>query len=226
MAKICFDYGHGGSDPGAVYKGRKESEDNLAIGREIAKELRRHGITVDETRTADVAVSLRQRSEFESKGNYDYFVSFHRNAFKPETVTRAETFVYTKASTKSKELAEKIQNALVGIGFINRGAKTANFHVLRETKAPAVLVEMGFIDNTKDNNLFDSKRKEIVIEITKAMLAQLGISYKEELATEKTDGQVLYRVMAGSYAVRKNAEKQVQKLKTAGFDATIMVFNR
>lgn len=226
MARLCFDYGHGGSDPGAVYKGRKESEDNLSIGMEVAKELRRHGIEIDEIRTTDVAVSLKQRSEFENKGNYDYFISFHRNAFKPEGATGAETFVYTKASAKAKELAEKIQNALVGVGFINRGVKTENFHVLRETRAPAVLVEMGFIDNTKDNNLFDSKRKEIVIGITKAILAQLRISYKEESATEKTDGQVLYRVMAGSYAFRENAEKQVQNLKALGFDAIIMVFNR
>ncbi|SCY24836.1 N-acetylmuramoyl-L-alanine amidase [Alkaliphilus peptidifermentans] len=226
MARLCFDYGHGGSYPGAVYKGRKESEDNLSIGMEVAKELRRHGIEIDEIRTTDVAVSLKQRSEFENKGNYDYFISFHRNAFKPEVATGAETFVYTKASAKSKVLAEKIQNALVGVGFINRGVKTASFHVLREIKAPAVLVEMGFIDNTKDNNLFDSKRKEIVMGITKAILAQLRISYKEDLATGKTDGQVLYRVMAGSYGVRDNAEKQVQRLKTAGFDATIMVFNR
>jgi len=226
MARLCFDYGHGGSDPGAVYKGRKESDDNFSIGLEVAKELRRHGITVDETRTADVAVSLRQRSEFENKGNYDYFISFHRNAFKPETATGAETFVYTKASAKSKELAEKIQNALVGVGFINRGVKTANFHVLRETKTPAVLVEIGFIDNTRNNNLFDSKRKEIVIGIAKAILAQLGIPYQEELADEKTDGKILYRVMAGSYAARENAEKQMQKLKVAGFDATIIIFNR
>ena len=67
---------------------------------------------------------------------------------------------------KAKGLAEKIQAALVGVGFTNRGVKSANFHVLRETKAPAVLVEVGFIDNTGDNQLFDTERDEIIAVIT------------------------------------------------------------
>jgi len=49
MAKFCFDYGHGGSDPGAVYKGRKEADDVLSLGRAVAAELRRCGVIVDET---------------------------------------------------------------------------------------------------------------------------------------------------------------------------------
>lgn len=64
MARLCFDYGHGGSDPGAVYMGRNESEDVLAVGREAARILRRHGVVVDETRTADVSLSLKERSDF------------------------------------------------------------------------------------------------------------------------------------------------------------------
>lgn len=53
-----------------------------------------------------------------------------------------------------------------------RGVKKANFHVLRETKAPAVLIEIGFVDNTGDNNLFDAKRNEIIKGISKAILSQ------------------------------------------------------
>lgn len=226
MARLCFDYGHGGSDPGASYHGRRESNDVLSLGKEVASEVRRHEVIVDETRTADITMSLKQRSDFERKQEYDYFISFHRNAFNPEKVVGVETFVYTTASAKSKELAQKIQNALVKVGFFNRGVKTANFHVLRETKAPAVLVEIGFIDNTKDNSLFDNKRKEMVKEISMAILSQLGIVYKEETDIQPTTGEDLYRVMAGSYAVRENAETQVQKLKAAGFDATIMIFDK
>ena len=229
MARICTDYGHGGNDSGAVYKGRKESDDNLALGKAVAAELRRHGVVADETRTADVAVSLNERSNFENRQSYDYFISFHRNAFKPEQAKGVETYTYLNPGAKAKGLADKIQNALVNIGFTNRGVKAANFHVLRETKAPAVLVEVGFIDNTGDNQLFDSKRDEIVAAIAGAILEQLGIKYLPPLAPappapNQQTGQVLYRVMAGSYAVRQNANKQVQKLKAAGFDATIMIF--
>jgi N-acetylmuramoyl-L-alanine amidase len=63
--------------------------------------------------------------------------------------------------------------------------------------------------------------------LAKAILAQLGIDYIEASApTQAESGQTLYRVMAGSYKVRENAEKQVQKLKNAGFDAVIMIFNK
>lgn len=225
MARICIDPGHGGSDPGAVYKGRKESEDNLALAKEVAKELRRHGVTVDETRSSDETASLRDRSNFENKGSYDYFISFHRNAFKPEAAQGVETYTYLNASAKAKGLAAKIQAALVTVGFTNRGVKEANFHVLRETKSPAVLVEIGFIDNSKDNQLFDSKRDGIIEGLTKAILSQLGIKYVEP-QPPPTGGQTLYRVMAGSYSIRENAEKQVERLKKAGFDATVMIFEK
>ena len=180
MARLCFDYGHGGSDPGGGYKGRKEADDALSLGRAIAAVLRRHGVIVDETRAADVSLSLKARCDFENMGSFDYFISFHRNAFKPETAAGVETYTYLNPSAKSKELAENIQSSLVRVGFVNRGVKEANFHVLRETKAPAILIEIGFIDNSQDNALFDAKRDEIVKAVAGAILSQLGLAYIEE----------------------------------------------
>lgn len=116
MLRICFDYGHGGRDPGAVYKGRCESMDNLSIG------------------------------------------------------TGVEVFVYTKASPKAIHLASEIQKALVSCGFRDRGVKKANFQVLRTTVMPAVLIELGFIDNSLDNELLDENRDEIIEKIAKAIL--------------------------------------------------------
>ena len=69
-----------------------------------------------------------------------------------------ETYTYTNPGEQAKLLAHKMQSALVEIGFVNRGVKVANYNVLRETKAPAVLVEIVFIDNSRDNNLFGVKR--------------------------------------------------------------------
>ena len=226
MSRLCFDYGHGGNDPGACYNGRKESNDVLEIGKAVAKEIRRHGVIVDEIRTTDTTISLQERSNYENKNNYDYFISFHRNAFKPEAATGVETYTYLNQDSRSKAMADKIQTAVVNIGFVNRGVKKANFHVLRETKAPAVLMELGFIDNSKDNSLFDSKKKEIIKALSKAILAQLGVTYKEESVSNSSDGKTLYRVMAGSFSIRENADKQVQKLKAAGVDATVMIFNK
>ncbi len=86
MARVCFDYGHGGEDRGACYEGRKESNDVLSIGRAVAEQVRRHGVTVDETRILDATVSLNDRSNFENRNSYDCFISFHRNAYEPEKV--------------------------------------------------------------------------------------------------------------------------------------------
>lgn len=227
MIRLCFDYGHGGVDPGAIYKGRKESDDVLSIGKAIAAEVRRHGVLVDETRTSDATVSLNERSNYENRKSYDYFISFHRNAFQPEKAKGVETYTYLNPKSNTKDLAEKLQSALVDIGFTNRGVKAANFHVLRETKAPAVLVEIGFIDNTGDNQLFDAKRDEIIKALAKAILSQVGIDYVENSSSPKVPGgQTFYRVMAGSFSIRENAQRQVERLKAAGFDAAIMIFKK
>ena len=174
MIRLCFDYGHGGKDPGACYLGRKESQDVLSTGREVAKYVRQHGVIVDETRTGDVAVSLGERCRFEGKKKYDYFISFHRNAYKPEAAQGAETYIHLNGGPKAYSLARSIQSSLVGLGFRDRGVKKANFYVLRETRAPAVLIEIGFIDNSRDNNLFTIKRGEIIEALTGAILAELG----------------------------------------------------
>ncbi|MBU3191300.1 N-acetylmuramoyl-L-alanine amidase [Clostridium bowmanii] len=177
MVRLCFDYGHGGEDSGALYNGRKESNDVLSLGRAIASDIRRHGIIVDEIRTSDATISLRDRSNFENRSTYDFFISFHRNAYLPEQAKGAETYTYLNPGAKSKGLAKRIQASLVTMGFVNRGVKAANFHVLRETKSSAVLVEIGFIDNTNDNKVFDSKRSEIIKVLAKAILAEVGVSY-------------------------------------------------
>ena len=175
---VCLDYGHGGIDPGAGYNGRKEKDDTMDLGKLVAANLRRHGVIVDETRTSDKTVSLTERTNFANKKNYNYFVSFHRNAIAPEKAYGNETFIYPTASLKSLKLAESIQSNLVSVGFNDRKVKKADFHVLRETRAPAVLIEVGFIDNTTDNELFDTKKTEIGIAITRSILDQLGIKYK------------------------------------------------
>lgn len=167
---VMLDYGHGGSDPGAVYKNRKEANDNLMLGQAVAKLLRAAGVQVDETRTTDKTLSLIERSSAERKKKYDYFISFHRNAFQPEKAAGVETFIYSMDNNKSKSLATVIQNSLARCGFVNRRVKTANYHVLEKTRSAALLLEVGFIDNSSDNKLFDSKFKMIAESIAEAIL--------------------------------------------------------
>lgn len=81
------------------------------------------------------------------------------------------------------QLAKAIQNSLVGIGFRNRGVKVGNFHVLRETYSPAVLLEVGLISNVNDNKLFEG-------------LFRGNVYGKKELITEKVCFYVLLNLLA------------------------------
>lgn len=168
--KVCFDYGHGGKDPGALYRGRRESDDVLEMGMEVARQLRQHGVIVHETRSGDHTVSLQRRCQIANMQDYDYFISFHRNAYMPEVARGAETYIYLNPSLKAYYMAFRIQRALADIGFRDRGVKKAKFYVLRKTKAPAILVEMGFIDHGGDNKLWDSKKDEIASALARAIL--------------------------------------------------------
>ncbi len=84
-------------------------------------------------------------------------------------------YTYLNPGEKSKSLTQRIQTSLVSLGFVDRGVKEGNYDVLRETKAPAVLVEIGFLDNTGDNNLFDIKINQIIKVSVKAILAQVVV---------------------------------------------------
>lgn len=179
MVRLCFDYGHGGKDSGAIYNGRKESIDNLFVGREVAKVLKSLGFEVYETRNADINMGLKERVDFANKGKYDYFISFHRNAYKPEKANGAETFIYLSASPRAYSLGRAVQKALVICGYKDRGLKKSNFYVLRETSMPAILIEIGFIDNSLDNFIFDHNRELIIREIAKAIIYEVKTNTPE-----------------------------------------------
>ena len=166
-----FDYGHGGKDSGAINGKRKESDDVLRLGKSVAQIVRAVGIQVDETRNSDKTLSLTERSNLERKKKYDYFISFHRNSAANKSARGSETFVFTSNNSKSKPLAAAIQKKLVQIGFRDRGVKTANYHVLRETYSPAVLLEVGFISNQDDNILFDNRFEDITAGIADAIIS-------------------------------------------------------
>ena len=82
MARLCWTMGMVEKIQEPYIKNDAKKDDTLNLGRAVAKILRRHGVIVDETRTKDITVSLKERSNFEKKGRYDYFSILHRNAFK------------------------------------------------------------------------------------------------------------------------------------------------
>lgn len=180
MAKVCLDFGHGGKDSGAVGNGVVEKDIVLDIGIKVSKILRQQGVEVINTRVSDVFVELDQRAYEANKANADIFVSLHCNSSPSSQAQGIEVFSYP-TSIKGKELSQSILDSMIKNKLYtkNRGLKTANFAVLRLTRMPSALVEMGFITNTEDLKILINKQDELALALAKGMLDYLKIAYKE-----------------------------------------------
>lgn len=172
--KIYINPGHGGADSGAVgIGGRQEKDDALRYASAVADKLKAAGHTVELERNADYLINVKDIAKNANLWGADLFIAFHRNAGGGEG---AECLIVTGASATSREMAQAVQSALVGVGFRDRGVKVQdrNTYVLSHTTMPATTIECGFVDNAGDNALFDSKFNEIVQGITDAVLSIAG----------------------------------------------------
>ena len=171
--KIVLDAGHGGEDPGAVYKDRKEKDDNLKLTLAVGKILEENGVDVVYTRTTDIYQTPFEKAKAANEAGADFFISFHRNSSsKPEQYNGVEVLVYDKKGIKY-QMAQNILGALGELGFRELGVKERpGLVVLRRTKMPALLIETGFINSEKDNQLFEKKIEEIARTLCLQLLFQ------------------------------------------------------
>lgn len=162
---VTIDAGHGGSDTGAIgVNGIKEKDINLAIALKVSDYLEQSGCRTVMTRTDDTFVPLLERSSISDNAHADVFVSIHANAA-TGTAVGIETLVQALSPSPvypyqedSMRLAELIHSELINtLGAADRGVKRQNLSVCRETYAPAVLVETGFIDNAGDAALLSDE---------------------------------------------------------------------
>lgn len=172
--RIALDAGHGGSDPGAVYKGRQEKDDTLDLTLAVGDILKKNGIDVYYTRTTDEYETPFKKATDANNSGADLFVSIHRNSSEnPNQYSGVETLVYSDTGLKA-EVARNINNQLKDAGFKNLGVdERKNLVVLKRTKMPAVLVEAGFINNDKDNYLFDEEFDSIAQAIADGILESI-----------------------------------------------------
>lgn len=186
--KTCFDYGHGGKDSGALGYGLREKDIVLSVGNKATKILEQHNVEVVHTRTSDVFVELHERAGIANKANTDVFVSLHCNAFSDANAQGVEVFSYPN-SVEGKRLSQSILDGIVSDKLYtkNRGLKTANFAVLKRTKMPSCLVELGFITNAEDVVILKAKQDELALAVAKGILAHLGVIYKEAIIKNDVD---------------------------------------
>ena len=229
--KVFIGVGHGGKDPGAVANGFEEADLNLAIAKACNDELVRHGVSTKMSRTKDEDDTLNEEIKECNAFKPDLAIDIHNNAGGGDG---AEAF-YHYGGGKSKTLAENVLAEIVKIGQNSRGAKIrkgANgkdyYGFIRETNAPAIIVECAFVDHKTDIKIIDSKaeQKTMGIAIAKGILKTLGIKWvaevkKEETKKEEESGK-LYRVQVGAYSKKEYAEDMQKRLDKAGFDSIIV----
>ena len=179
--KIAIDPGHGGRDPGAVYEGRQEKDDNLDLALAVGQILEDSGIDVVYTRVEDVYNTPFEKATMANNSGADLFVSFHRNAMPtPGSASGAEVLVYEDEGLPA-EVARSVLAELAGAGCTDRGViERKNLVVLRRTQMPAVLLEVGFIDNTEDNQLFDGALDQIAQGIAEGILDATGMGAPQQ----------------------------------------------
>ena len=219
--KIVLDAGHGGTDPGAIYKERKEKDDNLALTLAVGKILEDNGVDVVYTRTEDVYQTPFEKARIANQSGADYFISFHRNSSPEDNQYQGvEVLVYDKSGIKY-EMAQNIVGALGELGF-------------REI----------------DNKLYDEKQNEIAEAIAGAILGTLSeetieapVYYRVQTGAyrnrENADRMLyqlndvgypafllyendLYKVQVGAFQQIGNAINMEQRLRDDGYSTVIV----
>lgn len=198
MAKIriFLDAGHGGKDSGATNGSRHEADDVLKVVKKVGKKLEKNysNVVVGYSRTSDIYESPSKKASDGNSFSADYFFSFHRNAYNGSA--KGWETEYKSRSTVKDGIMSDLNKRMKKIGFAIRGDKQRdNLAVLNQTSMPALLFEIGFIDNSGDNKIFDSKFDDIVDAFVNVIGDNCGLKKKNiiskeepEKVTEKKDG--------------------------------------
>ena len=108
------------------------------------------------TRTDDYFVELEDRAAIANNIDADLFVSIHADSFPKNTRRGFTVYIANGASSSSRRAANAIARSMSGTGLNSFGVDTANYHVLTDTRGPAVLVELGYLSNRSEAALLRS----------------------------------------------------------------------
>ena len=180
---IYLDPGHGGLDPGAMYKNIKEKNINLQISKNLEKRLTKLGAIVYLTRYDDYDLSVnntinRKRSDLSRRGNIinksdcDLFLSIHLNAENTGIWKGAQTF-YNTNNKENKKIAELLQQQFKEDLNSKRKAKNKNdLYLQKRINRPGVLIEVGFLSNASERYLLKQEKYQdkVTLSIANALL--------------------------------------------------------
>ncbi len=168
---LVIDAGHGGKDAGALSRDESvyEKNINIAILLELKQLLDQEDIKVYYTRIGDDKVYLKPRVALANAVDCDYFISIHCNASGSTRPSGTEIFYYAtefkQVSTKALAtiFSDEIENATA---LSNRGLiplKKDDIYILNHSNVPAILIEAGYMTNSKDLEYLNQKDNQKAI---------------------------------------------------------------
>ncbi|MGL5435528.1 MAG: N-acetylmuramoyl-L-alanine amidase [Lachnospiraceae bacterium] len=214
VKKIVIDAGHGGDEPGAIYEGRMEKDDNLRLALAVGQILSQAGQQVGYTRVSDVYQSPNEKAQMANNAGADYFISFQRNAMPiPGSGSGSASLVYSNTGVPAL-LADNINPQMAAAGFTDLGTnERPGLVILRDTQMPAILLEVGFIDNPVDNEIFDQNFNQLANGIAQGILTTIE---QEEMPPQ------FYQVQVAAYRDQEMANLLVDRLKSQNLPAFVI----
>jgi N-acetylmuramoyl-L-alanine amidase len=228
--KIMVDAGHGYETAGKrTVDGMKEYEFNRAVANEIKKLLDVYeNVTVQFSHSDKEDIPLSERTSKANQASIDLFVSIHANAHgngrEWTSAEGVETYVYLSKPKAAYELAKIVQANLVhDTSRKDRGVRTANFQVLKDTSMTAILCECGFMTNRVEANLLrtNSYRSACAKAIVNGIASYYTLKKKAQI-NNPTPTKVIFRVQLGAFQEKENADKLLEDLKRKGYEAMII----
>lgn len=194
--KVFLGVGHGGTDTGAVADGYREKDMTLVMALACQEELARHGVLVKLSRTKDENDPVNEEVRECNAYAPDLALDIHVNAGGGDGF---EAY-HTLSGGKGKTLAQNIEAEVKVLGQNSRGCKTRTgssgrdyYAFIRDTACPAVIAEIGFIDNAKDRAAFDTAQEQQAFgrAYARGILATLGIAARPETPIASEDAEAM-----------------------------------
>ena len=203
---ICAGHTLKGKGTGAVGY-INESQENRSLSNIVVKYLKLAGHEVDYYEINEATDYLQKQVAKANSKDYDLVVQIHFNAYKTTDKAMGTETLYI--SDSGKVWAEKIDNKL-GTVFQSRGVKRAEgLYWLKNSKPIAVLIETCFVDSKADTDKYLANKNKVGKLIAEAI-------HRREIEEIKEASEVFYRVIAGSFSNRENAEQQLKLLNDKG----------
>lgn len=218
MTIIYLDPGHGGKDSGAVGNGLREKDIVLDICKRIEKELQNYqDVKVIMSRLIDEYITLEARTIQANQADADCLVSVHINAAGASSAKGFETFTFPNSNAATKAFQNVMHQEIIkaiGNNVVNRGKKSKNLHMVRESKMKAILTENLFISNAADSKLLaDPNFRQ---KLAKGHVAGLEkfFGLKKKAQPPPQEQSKVWVVQVGAFEDKQNAldlEKQLLK---------------